>query len=131
MIGETTSLAELFRQLCLAADEYMLARNNMMKSPQLTWPQVEQALKLGDRVQAVLRMIRGRQALLTQLFEQEAPKPEPVPTYPDGTVLGTGPNAPVGAPPCSAWQCPNCNEVLWVIGATRPAGCPCCGARFA
>jgi hypothetical protein len=128
-----TQLEEMYRQLHLAADEYMSFRGQMMCTPMPTGAQVQEALMKADRIMAVLRIIRGKEAM-TPLF---------VPLHEPGTVLAVGtarnPDGGLGAPtnadgsplpPCSAWQCPSCNEVLWVIGSTRPRGCPCCGIQF-
>ena len=64
MTGETASLPDLHRQMRLAADEYTSFRNQMLRCRQLTWEQVDGAIKRADKVVALLRIIRGREAML-------------------------------------------------------------------
>lgn len=140
MSGENMNVAELYRQLCLAANEYSSFRCNMVSSPVVTPQQIELAIKKADRVVAFLRMLQARQKLeaanvpeVAPLPQAPAPAPPPqvVPVYPDGTVLHVGRDQPPATlPPCSAWECSGCHEILWVIGATKPQQCPCCGAQF-
>jgi hypothetical protein len=139
MSGENMNVAELYRQLCLAANEYSSFRCNMVSSPVVTPQQIELAIKKADRVVAFLRMLQARQKLEAASVPEVAAPPQPAPpapppvapVYPDGTVLGIGKDGlPPGAPPCSAWECSGCHEILWVIGATRPVRCPCCGVAF-
>jgi hypothetical protein len=59
-----SEIAELSRQLYLAADEYTSFRNIMMSSPTITAQQVEGCIKRSDRMAALLRIIRGKLALL-------------------------------------------------------------------
>lgn len=136
MNGENMGQVELYRQLCLAADEYSSFRCNMMSSPVLTAQQIELAINKADKVVALLRMLQAQQRLAAAAVQPPAPpppmmQPPPQKLYPDGTVLAIGKaGLPPGTPPCSAWECSGCREILWVIGATKPVRCPCCGAEF-
>lgn len=136
--GVDTTANELYRQVCLAADEYLSFRNAMMATPYLTVSQIEGALRRADKIIGLLRMLRGKQAVEAAIPAPTAPglvsSTTSAPVYPNGTVLAIG-KAPVtqdGAPlpPCSAWQCPSCRELLWVAGPLAPTGCPACGAQF-
>lgn len=159
MNGADMTLSELYRQLCLAADEYTSYRNNMMSMPTVSLDQIEQAVRRGDKVAAFLRAFRGRVTLIeSQAVSAPVPDlqvtapppglpaappvappppvaapPPPQPVYPEGTVLAVGPRGPDAPPlpqPCSAWQCPTCRAMLWAVGTTPPKACGYCGVEF-
>ncbi len=59
-----TEIAELSRQLYLAADEYTSFRSMMMSSPTVTARQLDDCIKRADKVVALLRIIRGKMAVM-------------------------------------------------------------------
>lgn len=62
MSGENMSVAELYRQLCLAADEYTSFRCHMQYTPNPGRDKLEAAIKRADKIVALLKMLRGKQA---------------------------------------------------------------------
>jgi hypothetical protein len=63
MSGADLSPEELYRQICLTADEYVSFRNQMMQRPYVTVTQIEGALRRGDKLVGLLRMLRAKQAV--------------------------------------------------------------------
>jgi rubrerythrin len=122
--------AQLYFQLCLVADEYTLFRNQMQVQPAaVTAGQMLAALERADKVMALLKKMRQREAVTFVQGQQPAPQSQtPVAVDQPGKIyLAHGATPP---PPGATWVCASCKTHLVVVGppGTQPHGnCPGCG----
>jgi hypothetical protein len=121
--------AALYYQLCLAADEYTSFRHSMLVSPTGGSPAtIEAALQRSDRIVALLRQLRERQAVA---FVTAYTMPVPPTQPPPGAKAPTPPPQAQPLGPRYSWKCAGCGTEFATPTPARPAECPNCRARFA
>lgn len=118
--------ANVYYQLCLTADEYTLFRNSIMVQPgPMTAGQLEAALQRADKIVALLKNLRQREAITfvgMQPVQPTQPQAQPAPPQPQNvTQLGTSK---------TAWQCNACQQTMWVDGEVPPECCSACGRSW-